>query len=228
MFQLLEPMKKSFATKTISKKMTDAPPAVLSVADECNNRKPVDIGFMLDESKSVKAKDWKKAENFTKIVAKAASIQKDMGQASVTTFDKSSRLKIRFNEYQDYDAFATAVDNLKQHRGGTNIINALNKGLEEMFQTKNGMRDESEKIAVLMTDGKDKRKDISTYKEVGKKYQERNIKLLIIGVGDVDRDLLKELVRDEKDLFVAENFDQLLNTVVGHIAENVQGACEGN
>ena len=198
-----------------------------SVAEECKNRKPVDIGFMLDESGSVKAKDWKNVGKFTKVISKAASIQKDMGQASIITFATSSKLSIRFDAYQEYDALARAVDNLRKHGGGTNIIDALNRGLNEMFQTKNGMREKSEKIAVLITDGNDSN-SISIYKEVGKKYQERKIKLLIIGVGNVGVDKLKELVRDEKDFFVAENFDQLLNTVVSRIAENVQGVCEGN
>ena len=194
------------------------------VAEECKNRKPVDIGFMLDESGSVQPKDWKNTGKFTKVVAKAASIQKDLGQASIITFSTSSQLKIRFDAYQDYDAFARAVDNLSQSRGGTNILDALNRGLNEMFQTTNGMREKSEKIAVLITDGEDSH----NYKEVGKKYQERNIKLLVVGVGKVDKGKLKELVTEEKDFFVADDFDQLLNTVVTRIAENVQGVCEGN
>ena len=197
------------------------------VAEECKNRKPVDIGFMLDESGSVVSKDWKNTGKFTKVVAKAASIQKDLGRASIITFDSTSKLKITFDAHQIYDAFARAVDNLNQGGGGTNIIDALDKGLNEMFQTKNGMREKSEKIAVLITDGKDFGNGISIYKEVGKKYQERNIKLLIVGVGNVDREKLKELVKEKRDFFVAENFDQLLATVVTRIAENVQGVCEG-
>ena len=194
-----------------------------SASEVCNNRKPVDIGFMLDESGSVAAKDWKNTGKFTKVVAKAASIQKDLGQASIITFDSSSKLRIKFDAYQDYDAFAIAVDNLNQGGGGTNILDALNRGLNEMFQINNGMREKSEKIAVLITDGRGS----NSYKDVGKKYQERNIKLLVVGVGNVDRVKLKELVKEEKDFFVADNFDQLLNTVVTRIAENVQGVCEG-
>merc|ERR1712136_253387 len=124
----------------------------------------------------------------------------------------SPKLMISFDQYYDYDRFARAVDDLaflRQHRGGTNIIEALNYGLRRMFYTFMGMRKKSEKIAVLITDEKDSGNDISIYKEVGKKYQERKIKLLIVGVGNVDRRMLKELVAEEKDFFVAENFDQL-------------------
>ena len=104
---------------------------------------------------------------------------------------------------------------------------ALNtRGLDEMFQTRNGMRENSEKIAVLITDGKDKN-SISRYRQVAKTYRQRKIKLLIVGVGPVDRSKLKELVQDQGDFFVATNFNELLKTFVKGVAENVQGACKG-
>ena len=69
------------------------------VAEECKVRKSVDIGFMLDESGSVKSKDWKNIGKFTKIIAEAASMNRDVERASVITFDDSSRLQIRFDTY---------------------------------------------------------------------------------------------------------------------------------
>jgi len=198
------------------------------LSEECNKQKPVDIGFMLDESNSVDVQDWQNVGKFTKVVAWAASFQKGLGRASIITFDTSSKLVAMFDKCYDYDCFARAVDDLRQHRGGTNIIEALNGGLYQMFKTSKGMRKKSEKIAVLITDGKDFGNDISIFKEVGKKYQERKIKLLIVGVGNVDRRMLKELVAEEKDFFVAENFDQLPKSIVSRIVEDVQGVCEGN
>ena len=196
-------------------------------AKECKAKKPVDIGFMLDESASVADEDWENTGKFTKMIAKAASMKNDIERVSVVTFDDESRLRIRFDEYHDHNAFARAVDNLDQGKGGTKIIDGLNRGLNDMFQTSNGMRDTSVKIAVLITDGSDNGTP-SEYKEMGRKYQDKNIKLLIVGVGSVERDLLKELVKDESDFFEAQNFDELLNSAVTRIEENIQGVCEGN
>merc|ERR1712018_711416 len=109
---------------------------------------------------------------------------------------------------------------LNQRRGGTNIIAALNRGLDSMFTYGTGMRFKSEKIAVLITDGQDGN-SISSYRTVAAKYRQRDIKLLVVGVGSVDRNKLKELVADQKDFFVATNFNELLKTFVKGVAENV-------
>ena len=182
---------------------------------------------MLDESSSVSRDDWLKQEEFTKVIAKEVELGEQGGRASVITFDDYALLKINFNAHLNYNSFASAVDSLHQRRGGTNIIKALNKGLDVMFQTKNGMREKSEKIAVLITDGRDKLPNITSYQQVAERYRQRKIKLLVVGVGPVDTSKLKELVHDEKDFFIARNFTQLLKTVVKDVAEYVQGACKG-
>ena len=181
---------------------------------------------MLDESGSVNGNNWLKEEEFTKVIAKEVEVGLKGGRAAVITFNGNALLKIRFNSYLNYNSFARAVDRLNQRRGGTNIITALNKGLNDMFQTKNGMRPDSDKIAVLITDGRDYN-GISKYRQVAAQYRQRNIKLLVVGVGSVDRNKLKELVQDQKDFFVATNFNELLKTFVKGVAENVQGACKG-
>ena len=196
---------------------------LIVVFEDC---KKYDVGFILDESGSVSHRNWLKEEEFTKVIAKEVEVARDGGRASVITFNWNAILRIRFNSHLDYNSFASAVDGLHQRNGGTNIIGALNKGLDQMFQTSNGMRPESEKIAVLITDGVDSN-SINSYRTVAEKYRQRKIKLLVVGVGPVDRRKLKELVQDQKDFFVAKNFNQLLKTFVKGVAESVQGACKG-
>ena len=196
---------------------------LISVFENC---KKYDVGFMLDESGSVSHDNWLKEEQFTKIIAKEVEVGVQGGRASVITFNSDSLLKIRFSDHLNYKSFERAVDSLHQQSGGTDIIRALNKGLDEMFQTRNGMRQESEKIAVLITDGSDSN-NIHSYRQVAESYRQRKVKLLVVGVGSVDRSKLKELVQDQRDFFVATNFNELLKTFVKGVAENVQGACKG-
>ena len=180
----------------------------------------------MDESGSVSHDNWLKEEQFTKIIANEVEVGVQGGRASVITFNSDSSLKIKFSDHLNYKSFERAVDSLHQQSGGTDIIRALNKGLDEMFQTRNGMRQESEKIAVLVTDGSDSN-NIHSYRQVAESYRQRKVKLLVVGVGSVDRNKLKELVQDQKDFFVATNFNELLKTFVKGVAESVQGACKG-
>lgn len=185
---------------------------------------------MLDESGSVSFNDWLKVGTFTKEIAKTAKIHANGGRTSVVTFEHDALLQIKFNTHTNYDSFASAVDRLNQRRGGTNIIGALNMGLDSMFQTYNGMRQGSEKIAILITDGQDYpiTNSINSYRVVAEKHRQRKIKLLVVGVGFVDNNKLKELVDDPKDFFVANDFDELLKTFVKGVAESVQKPCKGD
>ena len=185
---------------------------------------------MLDESGSVSPNNWQQELEFTKIIADTATIEEKGGRASVITFSTNAHLKIKFNAHTNYNSFSRAVENLKQARSATNIPKALNLGLNSMFKTTNGMREKSEKIAVLITDGQDWPRGISTvqqYKDIAKKYRDRKIKLLVIGVGPVEKNKLKQLVEDPNDLYIAANFKNLLKTFVKGVAESVQGACKG-
>ena len=176
---------------------------------DCKNKK-YDVGFILDESGSISSQDWLKTKDFTKALAQVINIGKNTGRASVITFDHGAKLKIRFNDHLNYNSFAQAVDNLNQNSGGTNIIKALNMGLNDMFQTKNGMRASSQKIVVLITDGSDSN-SISKYKDIAARYQQEKIKLLVVGVGWVDKTKLNQLVADPNDYFHANNFNGLMN-----------------
>ena len=180
-----------------------------------------DVGFMLDESGSVSATNWKKEENFTKEIAQMANISPKGGRGSVITFASSSYMDIKFSKNDNYQNFARDVDRLTQSRGGTNIIKALRMGLNDMFQKRNGMREDSTKIAVLITDGQDSNKHWQ-YQAVGDDYKSRNIRLIVIGVGSVNEGKLKKLVQNEKeDLFISRSFDDLLKKFVTGVGQSI-------
>merc|ERR1712018_143714 len=79
-----------------------------------------------------------------------------------------------------------------------------------MFTSENGMRSHTSKMMVLITDGKS---PDSKFEKIGKEYQQNNIQLVIVGVGNVDKKSLKKLVANKEDLYIAKNFDELLKDV---------------
>ena len=84
-----------------------------------------------------------------------------------------------------------------------------------MFTLENGMRSDSGKMMVLITDGV--QKDDSKFEEIGKEYQDRNIKLVIVGVGYVDEESLRKLVASSEDLYISSNFDEVLEEVTENL-----------
>ena len=109
----------------------------------------------------------------------------------------------------------------KQKGGGTNIIKALQGGLNDIFQPVNGMQPDSSKLAVLITDGQDSN-PISDYESVAADYNRRNIRLIVIGVGSVSENKLRKLVQNEnEDLFISGRFEDLLKTFVKGVGQTI-------
>ena len=97
-----------------------------------------------------------------------------------------------------------------------------------MFQTNSGMRQDAVQVAVLITDGIDFGRTVenplSSYEATGYIFNERKIRLLVVGVGDVDQEKLLKLVQSPEYFFKAEKFDELLDNVTEIIGALI---CEG-
>lgn len=177
-----------------------------------------DVGFILDGSGSVAAPNWKKELKFTQEVAKLAEITKDGSRAGVISFASTPVLKIKFTDYDNYASFSNAVGRLPYTKGGTNIIKALQDGLDEMFVPRIGQQVDNIRLAFLITDGKDGN-DKQKYIDMKKKYEKHHIALFVIAVGskqNVDEDKLKVL---DQNFLQVSDFDKLkevFHTRVGH------------
>ena len=177
-----------------------------------------DVGFILDGSGSVHKANWLKELKFTKEVAKLAKITKDGSRAAVISFASTPKLKIKFTDHEDYASFSNAVDRLPFTAGGTNIIKALQDGLDEMFVPRIGQQVDNIRLAFLITDGKDGNEK-QKYIDMKKNYEKHHIALFVIAVGnskDVDEDKLKLLDRNFLQVSDFDKLEEVFHTRVGH------------
>ena len=115
---------------------------------------------------------------------------------------------IKFSEHTSFTAFEEAVDALPYWGGGTRINKALDVAHNEMFQESNGMHSDAHKILVLITDGQQHGVDYAAYATL---FQNSSIRVIVIGVGNVNAAELLDLVAVDSDFHLAENFDVLLS-----------------
>ena len=121
--------------------------------------------------------------------------------------------------------------------GSTNITKALNGALTMMFQYSSGMRENAEQVAILITDGQDFKKGevidedheeypqlIQKYKEMAKKFKDSKIKILAIGVGDVNEETLNILVQSPEHFIKSVTFDNLVDNLTDLIGSII---CKG-
>ena len=136
---------------------------------------------------------------------------------------------IDFSEQASLDSFEQAVDNVTGCFDKTDIIYGLNMSFTHVFQLKNGMREDTEKVAILITDGYDNPKmgnTIDDYNDMKQKYSEQGIKIIIITVGKSNEDNEKKLLRlvHPEDLFREEKFDDFTGKLLEKIGEKI---CKG-
>ena len=150
-------------------------------------------------------------------IADAIDMSEHGAHAAVTVFSNSSQLRIKFSDFYTFyeppnppiTSFKEAVGNLSFIGSGTKIDNGLKVAYEEMFQERNGMRIDSRKYLVLITDGQ---QNGTNYTYWANKFVNANITVIVLGVGTVNENDLSDLVAVDSDLHLAKNFDELLNS----------------
>lgn len=193
----------------------------LDTLDKCKGTK-YDVGFVLDVSGSIQPDHWKTEKTFVKKLTKVIKVSPTVGRAAVALFSNKAQLNIKFSD-KTFTEFERAVDGMKKFGGGTNIGSGLKVALDQMFQISNGMRPDSAKTLILITDGQDHTTD---YPAFATKFRTANIKVIVIGVGAVDTSALSKLVEDQAtDLYIAAKFDDLK---IGSFFKNVgESICNG-
>ena len=164
-----------------------------------------DVGFIMDMSGSV-GENWKDEKKFVKRLVKTMNISPRGGHAAITAFSSHAELMIKFSDHTTSPGFESAIDALPYWGGDTRIESALKVAHDEMFQKSNGMRSIASKTLVLITDGQ----------QVGIKYSQwattfriAQIRRIVVGVGNVSRADLRDLVDFKSDLHIAKSFEEL-------------------
>ena len=166
-----------------------------------------DVGFLVDHSESVKM-HWNKEKMFIKELTKQIDLSPRGGHVAVTQFNSRGKLILKFSDHANFYDFSRAIDGMTFSGGGTNINQGLKTAYTEMFSRANGIRRCAPKTLVLITDGQQHNVKYHAWKRT---FENANIRVVVIGVGIVNKNVLLSLVNDEKDLHLAINFEQMLN-----------------
>ena len=139
---------------------------------------------------------------------------------SITGFSEQALLLIPFSRHTNSSTFIREVNNIDHgvFNKDTRTTRGLEVTLTEMFNESNGMRPEVPKTFIFMTDGECNTgipgepcpdSEFEHYRDLFKK---RDIKMIGIGVGEVDLRQLKILLGDKGKYFQTLDFTQLTQT----------------
>ena len=128
---------------------------MISTAPPCTAG--LDIGIVLDKSKSVKIHNLKKVINFLKELVEMFNPSPDADHFGLITFNENASLKFNFTDskYYNKDALLKKIDNEPINLElQTRTDLALKMARDELFTEAGGDRPDKPNIMILLTDGR--------------------------------------------------------------------------
>ena len=161
---------------------------------------------MLDEH-------WKMQKEFVKKLDRSLRISPTGSHAAVVLFADEAKLAVKFDDYPTVHSFELAIDRIPRLSGGTRIDEGLSLAFDEMFRESNGMRRNSIKTLLLVTDGENRSGSPLMADEFKNLAKARNIRLLVIAAGRANLQNLIKLVDREEDLKHITDVSELQESV---------------
>ena len=185
----------------------------------------VDLLFILDGSGSVKKPNFDKAKDFVKNVIDFFDVGNNGTHIAVIQYSTSVEYEFKLSSFYTENDLKQAVDDIDYKEGYTNTPAALDAAREVIFKEQNGARPLYQgipRIAVLMTDGKSNRGNLTT---AVLQIRQTNINVFVIGVGNLDINELNFIASSPQDqhVFLLDSF----NDIAGFVDRLSAISCDG-
>ncbi|XP_053093288.1 collagen alpha-1(XII) chain isoform X3 [Pangasianodon hypophthalmus] len=201
-----------------------APPPLGASDVMCKTTAQADIVLLVDGSWSIGRLNFKTIRAFIARMVGVFDIGPDRVQIGLAQYSGDPKTEWHLNAHKTRDSLLEAVANLPYKGGNTMTGLALNYILQNNFKANVGMRPNSRKIGVLVTDGKSQ-DDIITNSQ---NLRDNGIELYAIGVKNADENELRSIASDpdETHMYNVLDFSFLLD-IVDDLTNNLCSSVKG-
>ncbi|KAM9552622.1 collagen alpha-1(XII) chain-like isoform 5-T5 [Salvelinus alpinus] len=206
--------------------LSDAPDVPLEPWNEakCKSQAKADIILLVDGSWSIGRLNFKTIRTFIARIVGVFDIGPDRVMIGMVQYSGDPKTEWHLNAHSTRDGLLKAVADLPYKGGNTMTGMALNYILTNNFKSNVGLRKDSRKIGVLITDGKSQ-DEIITNSQV---LRDENIELYAIGVKNADENELRSIASDpdEIHMYNVNDFSFLLD-IVDELTINLCNSVKG-
>uniref|UniRef100_A0A673FJ46 Collagen, type XII, alpha 1a n=1 Tax=Sinocyclocheilus rhinocerous TaxID=307959 RepID=A0A673FJ46_9TELE len=206
--------------------LSDAPePPTFETSDiMCKTTAQADIVLLVDGSWSIGRLNFKTIRSFIGRMVGAFDIGPDRVQIGLAQYSGDPKTEWHLNSHRTRKELLDAVASLPYKGGNTMTGLALNYILQSNFKKNVGMRPNSRKIGVLVTDGKSQ-DDITVNSQ---NLRDQGIELYAIGVKNADENELRSIASDPDDIHMynVADFSFLLD-IVDDLTNNLCNSVKG-
>ncbi|KAJ8288247.1 hypothetical protein COCON_G00009060 [Conger conger] len=168
----------------------------------CSQLEAADIYFLIDESDSIKDDPFKDMKKFIKEFLRTFTIGPDYVRVGLVKFSSDPTLEFRMTEHNTSSSLETAVDNIIQMRGGTEIGKALTF-MAPLFKDASKSRGEKvPEFLIIITDGKSS----DPVEQPAKELRDQGVAIYAIGVKDAKEDQLLQIAGSQEKKFFVKDF----------------------
>uniref|UniRef100_A0A8C7QMH6 Collagen type XII alpha 1 chain n=1 Tax=Oncorhynchus mykiss TaxID=8022 RepID=A0A8C7QMH6_ONCMY len=191
---------------------------------KCKSQAKADIILLVDGSWSIGRLNFKTIRAFIARIVGVFDINPDRVMIGMVQYSGDPKTEWHLNAHPTRDGLLKAVADLPYKGGNTMTGMALNYILTNNFKTNVGLRKDSRKIGVLITDGKSQ-DEIITNSQV---LRDENIELYAIGVKNADENELRSIASDpdEIHMYNVNDFSFLLD-IVDELTINLCNSVKG-
>uniref|UniRef100_A0A8C1ST34 Collagen alpha-1(XII) chain n=1 Tax=Cyprinus carpio TaxID=7962 RepID=A0A8C1ST34_CYPCA len=206
--------------------LSDAPepPTFETPGVMCKTTAQADIVLLVDGSWSIGRLNFKTIRSFIGRMVGAFDIGPDRVQIGLAQYSGDPKTEWHLNTHRTRKELLDAVASLPYKGGNTLTGLALNYILQNNFKPNVGMRPNSRKIGVLVTDGKSQ-DDITVNSQ---NLRDQGIELYAIGVKNADENELRTIASDPDDIHMynVADFSFLLD-IVDDLTNNLCNSVKG-
>ncbi|KAK3527587.1 hypothetical protein QTP86_026892, partial [Hemibagrus guttatus] len=188
------------------------------VFQECHEIPPLDAVILFDDSQSISEEDFKKMINFIKDVIRLFTNPR--AQVAVAKFSSGVSAIFHFENFAVVRNADSLMSGITHSKGNTYTPSAIRFVLKEMFQEKVGMRNNSQKLLIVITDGQSNDKN-DNFSSVIALANKRGVTRFAIGVGkEYSREELEQIATEPRYVFESPSFSSL-STIVTQLTERI-------
>ncbi|XP_028296318.1 collagen alpha-1(XII) chain isoform X2 [Gouania willdenowi] len=200
-------------------------PAIAPSDTQCKSSAKADIVVLVDGSWSIGRINFKTIRNFIGRMVSVFDIRPDRVQIGLSQYSGDPKTEWQLNAHSTKESLLKAVSNLPYKGGNTNTGMALNHILDNNFQPSMGMRADSRKIGILITDGKSQDEVVLN----SQRLRDSGIELYAIGVKNADENELRSIATDPDEIHMYNVNDfKFLISIVDDLTVNLCNSVKGS
>ena len=179
---------------------------VLFIGSGCLSGSVQDVVFVIDTSSSIGAGNFQLIRQFTANVSTELFRKFQSTRVGVILFDSTAHIQFDLQAHTSLNSLLSAIDRLPYTGGGTNTAGALELLLEAARNGRLGVRDDSLKTVIVITDGESN--DPSETASAARALHASNMfNIYSVGVGGYDLTELQEIASRPGFVFFTDTFN---------------------